>query len=197
VLNNQKRRFPARAVMAGHLLVLRSVARGEFVDAFDHQDELVTSFHHAMDDHEFTWSQSVMIALYVDLRRLALKADVSLRAKGDIGRLRSGMAADKLRQGFSKVSNDKSPLQISKKWAAIHVINQIFKLLFSINQLSVGLTNLQRWVETPLCPNHEEKLEHRGFPISQIVTYKYYSGRLALFEDKYAGPGPTGMVKRP
>ena len=53
-------------------------------------------------------------------------------------------------------------------------------------QLSVGLKNLQRWVESPLCPNHTEPLQDRGFPKSQVVTYQYFSGRLALYEDDFA-----------
>ena len=47
------------------------------------------------------------------------------------------------------------------------------------------MTNLQRWVDSPLCPNYTQPLEQRGFPKSQVVTYQYYSGRLALYEDDF------------
>jgi hypothetical protein len=87
-----------------------------------------------MDEEDFQWSQHIMVALFVDLRRLALQADNEQRARGE-KTVRCDQAADKLRQGFSKVSNDKSHLSVSKKWSALHLINQIFKLLFSINQV--------------------------------------------------------------
>jgi hypothetical protein len=177
--------WPYDTFAALHMQVLGALARGAPGDAYDHQEKLALAFLHAMEEEEFTWSQTVMVALFIDLRRLAVSADRALRAAGQKTH-RCDQAADKLRQGFSKVSNDKGKdLSVSKKWSALHLINQIFKLLFSINQLSVGLTNLQRWVDSPLCPNHTQPLERRGFPKSQVVTYQYYSGRLALYEDDF------------
>jgi hypothetical protein len=161
--------FPYDTFAALHLRVLAALGRGEHAEAYDTQEKLALAFLHAMEEDCFIWSQTVMVALFIDLRRLSLSADRQQRARGERAQ-RCDQAADKLRQGFSKVSNDKSPLAVSKKWAALHLINQIFKLLFSINQLSVGLTNLQRWVQSPLCPNHSEPLERRGFPKSQVVT---------------------------
>ena len=181
----QRLPWPYDTFAALHMQVLGAIARGSPGDAYDHQEKLVMAFLHAMEEEEFTWSQTVMVALYIDLRRLAVAADRHLKATGEKTK-RCDQAADKLRQGFSKVSNDKGKdLSVSKKWSALHLINQIFKLLFSINQLSVGLKNLQRWVESPLCPNHTRPLEQRGFPKSQVVTYQYYSGRLALYEDDF------------
>ena len=176
--------FPYDTFAALHLQVVSSIARGEYAEAYDTQEKLVMAFLHAMEEDDFRWSQPVMVAVFVDLRRLALHADKEQRARGQKIH-RCDQAADKLRQGFSKVCNDKSPLHVSKKWSSLHLINQIFKLLFSINQLSVGLVNLQRWVESPLCPNHREPLAERGFPKSQVVTYQYFSGRLALYEDDF------------
>jgi hypothetical protein len=177
--------WPYDTFAALHMQVLGALARGAPGDAYDHQEKLVLAFLHAMEEEEFAWSQEVMVTLFIDLRRLAVAADRALRAAGEKTH-RCDQAADKLRQGFSKVSNDKGKdLSVSKKWSALHLINQIFKLLFSINQLSVGLTNLQRWVDSPLCPNSTRPLEQRGFPKSQVVTYQYYSGRLALYEDDF------------
>ena len=176
--------WPYDTFAALHMQVLGALARRAPGEAYDSQEKLVMAFLHAMEEEEFCWSQTLMVALFIDLRRLAVAADSALRGSGEKTK-RCDQAADKLRQGFSKVSNDKSPLAVSKKWSALHLINQIFKLLFAINQLSVGLKNLQRWVDSPLCPNHSEALSERGFPKSQVVTYQYYSGRLALYEDDF------------
>ena len=61
--------------------------------------QLVASFHHAMEEPEFQWSQEVMIAIYIDLRKLALKAEGQLQARGEGSKTRTENCVDKLRQG--------------------------------------------------------------------------------------------------
>jgi hypothetical protein len=75
--------WPYDTFAALHMQVLGALARGAAGDAYDHQEKLVLSFLHAMEEEEFTWSQEVMVTLFIDLRRLAIAADRALRAAGE------------------------------------------------------------------------------------------------------------------
>ena len=67
----------------------------------------------------------------------------------------------------------------SKKLAIFAVTNVLFKIYFKLNtlQLCGKLINV---VERPGFVD-----SYRYFPVSDIVTYKYYIGRLKMFEDRY------------
>jgi hypothetical protein len=68
----------------------------------------------------------------------------------------------------------------SKKRAIFAVTNALFKIYFKLNtlQLCGKLINV---IEGP------EKIidQWRVFPVADVVMYRYYIGRLKMFEDKY------------
>lgn len=68
----------------------------------------------------------------------------------------------------------------SRKLAIFAVTNVLFKTYFSLNtlQLCGKLINI---VEGPGGIMDNLKL----FPVGEVVVYKYYIGRLKMFEDKY------------
>ena len=79
------------------------------------------------------------------------------------------------------VAKDKTPVSdpSSKKLAIFAVTNVLFKIYFKVNtlQLCGKLINV---IEK------ERILDNlRYFPVSDVVMYKYYIGRLKMFEDKY------------
>ena len=86
--------------------------------------------------------------------------------------------------GFNIVAKDRTPFTdpSSKKLALFGVTNVLFKIYFKLNtlQLCGKLINV---VERPGALN---ALDHYLlFPVSDVVTYKFYIGRLKMFEDKY------------
>ena len=87
-----------------------------------------------------------------------------------------------LTKGFTVVAKDRSPVnqQGSKKLAIFAVTNVLFKIYFRVNtlQLCGKLINV---VEGP--GGIMDNLEL--FPICDVAMYKYYIGRLKMFEDKY------------
>lgn len=67
--------------------------------------------------------------------------------------------------------------QGSKKAGVLSIVNELFAMYFRLNILRL-CKNLIRPVES-------RKL-HQGGTMGQIVTYKFYKGRLDMFEDQHA-----------
>lgn len=80
---------------------------------------------------------------------------------------------------FQVAITDRTAGPASKRWGALDVVIQLFKLYFRLNNLKLCKT-LTKHVETA----HFIPLEQ--FPMSQQVTYRYYVGRLAMFDGDYA-----------
>jgi hypothetical protein len=76
---------------------------------------------------------------------------------------------------------------VSKKWGALGVINTLFKIYFQIHNLRL-CQNLIRAVESPAFPKalDGQTVARRKFPIAQLVTYKYFVGRLSLLNSDVA-----------
>lgn len=104
-----------------------------------------------------------------------------------------------LQESFSRTYNDRKELRAvqfdtnhrdrpilddrdssSKKAGVLGIVNELFSIYFRLNTLR-------------LCKNLVKPVEVRklhigttgGVTIGQLVTYKYYTGRLFLFEDQY------------
>jgi hypothetical protein len=89
-----------------------------------------------------------------------------------------------LTNGFNIVAKDRTPFTdpSSKKLALFGVTNVLFKIYFKLNTLQL-CSKLINVVERPGALN---ALDHYLlFPVSDVVTYKFYIGRLKMFEDKY------------
>ena len=87
-----------------------------------------------------------------------------------------------LRNAFSYTVNHRLPRELiaqSKKWGALGVVNVLFAMYFKLNQLRQCkfLINAVEGVGFP-------PLEQ--FPVPQVVTYRYFAGRLAMFDDNFA-----------
>lgn len=65
-----------------------------------------------------------------------------------------------------------------KKLATLEIIITLFKVYFRLNTLRL-CKNLINAV------NSRQFLPFEEFPASQRVTYKYYTGRLAIFDENY------------
>ena len=71
----------------------------------------------------------------------------------------------------------------SKKLATLEIIITLFKVYFRLNTLRL-CKNLINAV------NSRQFLPFESFPASQRVTYKYYTGRLAIFDENYVRCNP-------
>ena len=95
-------------------------------------------------------------------------------------------AASILQESFSRTFNDRKELRPgapyddqegSKKAGVLAIVNELFSIYFRLNTLRL-CKNLVKPVEG-------RKLHEQG-NMGQMVTYRYYVGRLNLFEDQYA-----------
>ena len=76
---------------------------------------------------------------------------------------------------------DKSPLQQSKKQALFAVVNMLFTIYYRLNTVQIFSKTIKPIEATDLL----SPANIRYFPVNDIVTYKYYIGRLKMLEDKY------------
>jgi hypothetical protein len=96
-----------------------------------------------------------------------------------------------LQESFSRTFNDRRELQMplqpddppvldalegSKKAGVLQIVNELFSIYFTLNTLRL-CKNLLRPVESRKLHLHGTRAE--------MVTYRYYTGRLNLFEDLY------------
>ena len=70
----------------------------------------------------------------------------------------------------------------SKKLALFAVTNVLFKIYFKLNTLQL-CSKLINVVERPGASCATDHYQY--FPVSDVVAYKYYVGRLKMFEDRY------------
>jgi hypothetical protein len=137
---------------------------------------------------------------------MALAADGSNQAK-----LQSAVTL--LQESFSKTLNDRTELVVeeplseegSKKTGVLYIVNQLFSMYFRLNTLRL-CKNLVRYVSiycSRVCmyvsvslmqsyhqyfffrPVESRQLHTKSSNMGDMVTYRYYVGRLNMFEDQY------------
>jgi hypothetical protein len=116
-------------------------------------------------------------------KRAAAAADQALDAR-DYEKTNSAVSL--LQDSFSKAFNDRKELTVgapfsedgSKKAATLGIVNELFSIYFVLNTLRL-CNNLIKPVEA-------KKLHLNGGSMAEMVTYRYFAGRLCLFEDNFA-----------
>ena len=158
-----------------HFQFMLAASRGDHVQAYAHQERACGCFHLAFEK-DTAWSLPALHTLDLSLRRVAMRADAQLKAeekKPD----KLGEAAGMLQKSFRITATDRAPLESSKKWGSLHVINNLFKIYFQLNNLRLCQI-LIRTVEGPGFPKalDGQTLSGRKFPTAQLVTYHYFVG---------------------
>eukprot|EP00559_Dactyliosolen_fragilissimus_P007332 CAMPEP_0184868722 /NCGR_PEP_ID=MMETSP0580-20130426/31523_1 /TAXON_ID=1118495 /ORGANISM="Dactyliosolen fragilissimus" /LENGTH=275 /DNA_ID=CAMNT_0027369793 /DNA_START=48 /DNA_END=872 /DNA_ORIENTATION=+ len=105
-----------------------------------------------------------------------------VQARNDHARLQSAITL--LQESYSKTFNDRKEFvpsapfgeDGSKKAGVLYIVNHLFSMYFRLNTLRL-CKNLLRPVES-------RKLHEQG-SMGERVTYRYYTGRLSMFEDQY------------
>ncbi|MCJ1409108.1 COP9 signalosome (CSN) subunit [Ptychographa xylographoides] len=129
------------------------------------------------------------------LRAFAIKADDNSRAKrgsmfpagmqediaGGVGKNENlEDAARIINRIFTLCVSDRAPLAESRKWGLYYTTNLLFKTYFKLN--SIGLSkNILRALQAS--KNDMPPIE--SFPMSHIVTFKYYVGVILFLEEDY------------
>lgn len=124
----------------------------------------------------------MLIEICKSTHRLAVLADYEIASR-DHAKLNN--AALLLQESYSKSYSDRKELQPnapydndgSKKAAVLFIVNELFRIYFRLNTL--------RLCKNVAKPTEAKKLHELG-TMGQMVTYKYFSGRLCLFEDNFS-----------
>lgn len=164
---------------AAHLRCCFAVANHDFVEAYKFQTLVVQAFLRAFQSHkEENWALPLMFAVTLDLRVFANSAEQQLQKKNkDKPGEMLEKAAEQLMSCFRICASDnRAGIDDSKKWGMMFLSNQLFKIYFKINKLHLC---------KPLIRAIDSSNLKNDFSRAQIVTYKYYVGRKAMFDSDY------------
>jgi hypothetical protein len=161
----------------------RFVFSDPFATAYNSYSSFFNLLTRTIENEEGNWLLPVLDVACRDLRLIATAAEAQL-ARSDAARLAraQGKSGSKLEdavrlfnKAFQHTVTDRAPLNVSKKWGALSVINNLFQLYFRLHTVRL-CRNPLRSVDNAAFPALDQ------FPISQRVTFAYFRGRLALSE---------------
>lgn len=162
--------------LAFHCACLAALLDGNRVEAYDKAVAALQPFIRVFREDSDAWVVQPMHSVVHNLRSVAEVADQELEAAGKRAE-KTGDCGDQLRKCFS--ASLQAPGNRDKKLAALDIVNVSIKIYFRLNTLRL-CKNLQRTVASSQFAPFEL------FPLSQRVTYKFYEGRLAVFDEDYA-----------
>lgn len=153
---------------------------------YEAQSSLHSAFNHTFGSYKGNWLIPALHVVCRNTHRAAALADKAVNriknTRNDHARLHNAVTL--LQASYSKTLNDRvemrpnEPLseEGSKKVGVLYIVNQLFSMYFQLNTLR-------------LCKNLLKPVESRGIHESgnmgEMVTYRYYVGRLNMFEDQY------------
>eukprot|EP01031_Cornospumella_fuschlensis_P036555 gene36555-44345_t len=168
-------------MIASYLSAADAVITGDYENAYRHQNE---AYNQLLDiygskDENMNWLIPLLVRCSNDLRCIAEVVDEFCN---DVNHSCLRESLTSLVKGFTIVAKDRSPLKQAgcKKLAIFAVTNVLFKVYFKVNTLQL-CGKLISVVEGPGGVMDNLSL----FPCSDVVMYKYYLGRLKMFEDRY------------
>lgn len=127
---------------------------------------------------EDAWTLPLLLDWCKYVRILADEADQQLLVEGTkVGKMEE--AERLLKRAFTVTNNDRRDIEdSSRRIGTLGVINQLLKVYFKLNNLRL-CGNLTRAVNAPNFPNFD-----KTYPVADRVTYKYFVGRLHLYDDE-------------
>jgi len=149
---------------------------------YEAQSSLHSAINHALGSSKGNWLIPALHVVCRNSHRTATLADTSTGNRNDHARLQGAVTL--LQTSYSKTLNDRVELKPnepfseegSKKVGVLYIVNQLFSMYFKLNTLR-------------LCKNLLKPVESRGIhesgTMGEMVTYRYYVGRLNMFEDQY------------
>ena len=172
-------------------------------DAFDALGEEVTPFLKLFRDDQDAWLVEPLTGLGRALRRAAVEADRAAEAdaasSGSSATAAAAAAAAPSAGSPSSSSSSSKALEAcgthlqkcfaaaqqaaggnkAKKLASLDLVVSLFRVYFALNTLRLCKNLIAAVGSRQFAP-------FESFPASQRVTYKYFCGRLAIFDEAYA-----------
>jgi len=164
-----------------------TIMQSDFEATFESQTKVHSAFNRLFSSSEGNWMIPAMIVVCKTTNKLAMLADhqASLKSKTSHHQANLQKAVPILQDSYSKTFNDRTEFQPgapfdnvgSKQAGVLAIVNELFEMYFRLNILRL-CKNLIRPVET-------KKLSEKG-SMAEMVTYRYYLGRLSMFEDQHS-----------
>mmetsp|Transcript_12891 Transcript_12891/g.16830 ORF Transcript_12891/g.16830 Transcript_12891/m.16830 type:complete len:420 (+) Transcript_12891:39-1298(+) len=158
------------------------LAQGQAGEAYNQQLTLLQKSMDVLKEQSHPWMMPVLHIIVEDTRIAATAADeqtARTTGKSDHEKLRDCERIIKL--AFTFCVTDRKSIRDpgSKKSGFLHVVVILFKTYFQLNTLRL-CKNIIKSISRPGLVDQED-----CFAKSDLVAYKYYVGRLNMFEDQY------------
>eukprot|EP01117_Protostelium_nocturnum_P019742 TRINITY_DN8632_c0_g1_i1.p1 TRINITY_DN8632_c0_g1~~TRINITY_DN8632_c0_g1_i1.p1 ORF type:complete len:423 (+),score=75.94 TRINITY_DN8632_c0_g1_i1:76-1344(+) len=178
---------PWDEIASNHIRCIVALKKNNFVDAYNNQSIVAQTFQRVLSATSGNSLASPLSVVNSDLRMIAKLADSELRRKG-LKEDKLEDAARILNSCFSICIKDNSA--DTKKYSTLGIVCNLFKIYFELNHLRL-CRNLIKPLEQAnfpikLIPEDNSKGSMK-FPIGQVVTYKFYTGRLKMFNSQFKG----------
>ncbi|KAL9190997.1 hypothetical protein ACHAXT_000703 [Thalassiosira profunda] len=163
-----------------------AIASNDLAQTYEAQASLHSALNHALGSSKGNWLIPALHVVCRNTHRAAALADECVNRstgnRNDHARLQNAVTL--LQASYSKTLNDRVEMRPnepyseegSKKVGVLYIVNQLFSMYFRLNTLR-------------LCKNLLKPVESRGIhesgTMGEMVTYRYYVGRLNMFEDQY------------
>jgi len=170
-----------------HLALLPFVySKNDLASTYEAQSSLHSALNHKLSSTKGNWLIPGIHTVCRNTHRTAALADEYVNrnagTRNDHKRLQSAVTL--LQASYSKTLNDRVELRPneplseegSKKVGVLYIVNQLFSMYFQLNTLRL-CKNLLKPVES--------RSIHESGTMGEMVTYRYYVGRLNMFEDQY------------
>jgi len=170
---------PYDELITHHIKCVCSVSSGEWIDAIKSQNCVVQTFTKILSSQkDENWGLLIMYAICVDLRRFAVIADKEQRNSGKGKPHEHLERSAELILGCFRIcaADNRSSETDTKRWGMLNLVNQLFKIYFPINKLHLC---------KPLIRAIESSPFKDSFLLGQQVTYRYYTGKQAMFDSNY------------
>ena len=150
--------------------------------SFANAVQLLSVFIKEFRAADTAWGVPVLATLARSVRLLAMRADAA-QGLGDSARLYE--AGQKLQPAFAAAGQGAK--DAGKRAAMLPVANQSLKIFFRLDKLT-NCKNLIKALEAPTAPPMGE------YAIAERVTYRFYTGRLEVFNESYAKADGAGAA---
>ncbi|ORY48516.1 hypothetical protein BCR33DRAFT_714288 [Rhizoclosmatium globosum] len=124
------------------------------------------------------WFLAALFQLNLNLYSLAVKGDETLANSHQKTRCLEE-AARTMNKAFSVCATDRfNNINQSRKWGVYYICNLLFRTYFKLNQINLASNLIRsfRGVDLP---------DLSLYPIAHVVTYRYYMGVLAFYDEQY------------
>lgn len=170
---------PLDEMIAYHIRAVWAVSENDYYEAYLAHVNVIQNFIKVFQmQKEENWALPVLYVICLDLRMFALHADTQ-RVKKGTGKQNEVLekSAEFLMNCFRVcVSDTRAALGNSKKWGMLAVVNQLFKIYFTLNKLQLCKPLIRAIDSLPIKDQ---------FPKAHLVTYRYFVGKKAMFDSNY------------